>query len=107
LIGQALDAGATGRSDTLAAMRTSNSAAILLLGIIVGCAAERVLTVPPARAGTTPQRWEYACHRANDENDATKLANQFGQQGWELASAADFSSGGYGYVIWCFKRPLP
>jgi hypothetical protein len=80
-------------------MRTPNSAAILLLGIIVGCAAERVLAVPPARAGTTPQRWEYACERVNWEpQNVTRAANEFGQQGWEMSAAMN--------TVWCFKRPL-
>jgi hypothetical protein len=87
-------------------MRTSNSAAVLFLGIIVGCAAERVLVVPPARAGTAPQRWEYSCINAND--GVTQQANQFGQQGWELAAAAGGPNtwNGLPSTIWCFKRPL-
>jgi hypothetical protein len=86
-------------------MRTSNSVAVLLLGIIVGCAAERVLTVPPAHAGTTPQRWEYACIDGLQPDPVAKAANQFGQQGWEMVTA----SGAWANYAptWCFKRPLP
>jgi hypothetical protein len=82
----------------------------LLLGVFfIGCAAEHFIVVPPARAGTTPQRWEYACERAND--DVTKMANRYGIQGWELAAAAGEAWGGAmahdETMIWCFKRPLP
>jgi hypothetical protein len=86
-------------------MRNSNSLAVLLLGIVVGCAAGatgRGLIVPPARAGTTPQRWEYACAKIGSSEQAEMAANALGQQGWELAAG-----GGGGYVLFCFKRPLP
>lgn len=85
-------------------MRQSKAVVLVLLGIVVGCAAERVLSVPPARAGTSPQKWEYACREAfnMNENDENKLANQFGQQGWELAAV-----GAANASVWCFKRPVP
>jgi hypothetical protein len=86
-------------------MRRSQSVAVLLLGIIVGCAAERVLVVPQARAGTAPQRWEYACVEAIGGDDVTKMANKFGPQGWELAAAIGAARSSE--PTWCFKRPLP
>jgi hypothetical protein len=87
--------------------------AILLLGVFfAGCATSEVVArnwVPPARAGTRPQRWEYACQRATE--DITRQANEFGDQGWEMVAAA---GAGWGNaldsnhtMVWCFKRPLP
>jgi hypothetical protein len=85
-------------------MRHHQSLAVLLLGIIVGCAAERVLVVPPAHAATTPPRWEYACANVNGADDVTKAANAYGQQGWEMVAASEVPR----YAeTWCFKRPLP
>ena len=75
----------------------------LLLGVFfLGCAAERLI-VPPARAGTNPQRWEYVCKEEYGEDGVTKIAKEFGAQGWELAAAAGPGT----RVAWCFKRPLP
>jgi hypothetical protein len=92
------------RDGTLArTMRNSQSVVALLLGIVLGCAAERVLVVPPAHAGTTPQRWEYACRNASGEKEPTDTANQFGQQGWELVGAAPQTL--WGYVV--FQAPAP
>jgi len=80
----------------------------LLLGVFfLGCAAERLI-VPPAHAGSTPQRWEYACKEAGGEKDVAKMANQFGAAGWELVGGS--TATGYNGGIeptWCFKRPLP
>jgi hypothetical protein len=74
----------------------------LLLGVFfLGCAAERLI-VPPARAGTSPMRWEYTCKIEWGDKDVTRMANEFGTQGWELTAA-----GGSGNTMWCFKRPLP
>jgi hypothetical protein len=82
-------------------MRQAKAAVMLLLGIVIGCAAERLIVVPPARAGTSPQRWEYACRDTPWGTEAkTQMANQFGEQGWDLAGVIVGSQ-------WCFKRPLP
>jgi hypothetical protein len=80
----------------------------LLLGVFfLGCAAERLI-VPPARAGTTPQRWEYACKDESGDKDVTKMANAFAQQGWELVGAGTRRGIGNGDdPTWCFKRSLP
>ena len=86
-------------------MSRSNSFAALLLGVLVGCAAGRALTVPPAHA-EGGRRWEYVCKDASGEKDATKMANEFGQQGWELATAGTRNSHFNEDVTWCFKRPL-
>ena len=77
---------------------------------IVGCVTATVaqsVTVPPAKSADV-QRWEYVCKDATQ--GITKMANELGAEGWELAG-----SGGAGagegmdfalYLIWCFKRPL-
>jgi hypothetical protein len=83
--------------------------ALLAAAFFAGCAAEAHIMIPAARAGTNPQRWEYACVRADE--GVTQLANEHGQQGWELAAAAGEGSGtgltSHEAMIWCFKRPLP
>jgi hypothetical protein len=85
-------------------MRQPQSVAILFLGVIVGCAAERVFAVPPARAGATPQRWEYACEEAYVDRETTEMANKYGQQGWEMVATTPTP---LSRAMWCFKRPLP
>jgi hypothetical protein len=87
--------------------------AILLLGVFfAGCATSQVVArswVPPARADTRAQRWEYACQRATE--DITRQANDLGAQGWEMVAAAGAGWGGDTVhdhtMVWCFKRPLP
>jgi hypothetical protein len=84
---------------------------MVLLGVfLLGCGASGVASryvVPVAHADVPPHRWEYHCIRANE--DVSTLANQYGQQGWEMAAATTGSPPGtFGTtMIWCFKRPLP
>jgi hypothetical protein len=91
-------------------MNRAKTAFVLLVVFFAGCAAERILVVPPARAGTNPQaRWEYQCERA--AKDITLMANTFGEQGWEMVAATtgEWTEGmAHGQqMVWCFKRPLP
>jgi hypothetical protein len=79
-------------------MNRAKTAAMLLVVFFAGCAASRLI-VPPARAGTTPQRWEYLCKKETGEERVATMANEAGQQGWEMVG----SSG----ITWCFKRALP
>jgi hypothetical protein len=83
-------------------MNRAKIAFALLVVFFAGCAASRLI-VPPARAGTSPQRWEYTCPYVS-HNDATAVAetaNKFGAEGWEW-------SGVFGNApAVCFKRPLP
>jgi hypothetical protein len=93
-------------------MNQAKSAFVLLVVFFAGCAAERLLVVPPARADTNPQRWEYACAKQDGsfdpQDDVKRIANKFGQQGWELAAATSTNIGGSTTTtLWCFKRPLP
>jgi hypothetical protein len=68
---------------------------------ILGCmAAQSPLVVPPARAGSDVQRWDYHCVRYPD--NITQTARALGKEGWELAAGAGTAS----YHYWCFKRPL-
>jgi hypothetical protein len=77
----------------------------LLLGVFfLGCAAERLI-VPPARAGTNPQRWEYFCKTEFGEKDVARMANELGQQGWEMTAVGVLPMGTN--EDWCFRRPLP
>jgi hypothetical protein len=79
---------------------------LLRAALFAGCAAEAQYVVPMARAGTTPQRWEYSCIRADDDDRATRLLNRHGDRGWELVAAAGEGATATG-VVWCFKRELP
>ena len=79
-------------------MRQAKIAAVLVAVFAAGCVAAHVI-VPPARAGTAPQRWEYACHTLHDESGLEDTANKYGVQGWEMSAAVG--------SLWCFKRPLP
>ena len=74
-------------------------------GFLLGCAGSELasLVVPPARAGTSPQKWEYVCKAASGDADTTAMANAFGKEGWEMLGGA----GNPGTMRWCFKRPLP
>jgi hypothetical protein len=81
-------------------MSQAKTAFVLLVVFFAGCAASRILVVPPARAGTNPQRWEYFCKGEAFSDDAvSKMANRAGQEGWEMSSAQG--------NVWCFKRVLP
>ena len=69
-------------------------------GIVVGCAvASSPLIVPPVRAGTTPQKWEYICFDIPSSfGEITRELNKLGSQGWEVFAVFKGS---------CAKRPLP
>ena len=79
----------------------------LTVAFLVGCLTATVASnfvVPPIKAGTNPQKWEYTCFRKYaDLLDETKsLSDKLGSQGWEMSSTA----GGPFGVVYCFKRPL-
>jgi len=63
---------------------------IIAVVFIIGCATGGVaaqLVVPPARAGTTPTRWEYQCLSIGAKGGRmTSTLNQLGAEGWELVS---------------------
>jgi hypothetical protein len=73
----------------------------LLAGCIIGATASR-LVVPPVRAGTSPQKWEYKCFLGRSGTGVEGKANRLGRAGFELAGG-----GGAHYGTWCFKRRLP
>ena len=93
-------------------------AVIFLVGCATGSVASQ-LVIPPIRAGTQPQRWEYLCAQSSPETNKLSAAlNNAGGAGWELVStvAAHMDSGGVGTLgsgLWtdsytfCFKRALP
>jgi hypothetical protein len=73
----------------------------LALAFGIGCGAgmgASSFVVPPARAGTNPQKWEYSCFRSVGLDQTTQKMNQMGAQGWELIVNSQDD--------WCFKRPL-
>jgi len=93
-------------------------AVIFLVGCATGSVASQ-LVIPPIRAGTQPQRWEYLCAQSSPEtNKLTPALNNAGGAVWELVStvAARLESEGLGSVstglhadsyVFCFKRALP
>lgn len=79
---------------------------VLLVGVfLLGCLASQVVRthfdVPPARAQTSPQRWEYACEVFLAVEEIVPRLNEYGAQGWELTT---LDATGGAYV--CLKRPL-
>ena len=93
-------------------MSTRKTTFTIIIAFGVGCGASQIgsqFVVAPARAGTSPTRWEYDCRNAED--GITDMANKLGAQGWELAAGA---GAGWGATFvhgerltWCFKRALP
>jgi hypothetical protein len=79
-------------------MTQAKTALVLVVVFFAGCAASRLI-VRPARAGTSPQRWEYACSTVHNESGLEDTANKYGVQGWEMSAAVG--------SLWCFKRALP
>lgn len=81
------------------------------IAFVAGCVASQLtqLVVPPARAGTPAQRWEYFCQndigRPWKPEDMAKL-NSIGKEGWELVQQLVGTQGSQGDV-YCFKRPTP
>jgi hypothetical protein len=90
--------------------------ALIAIIFLIGCATGGVasqLVAPPARAGTTPTRWEHFCSTAGPGPDAVTLAlNAGGGQGWELVSVtlnselASYEKGRNAFLV-CAKRALP
>jgi len=79
---------------------------LLVVGVfLLGCLASQVvgthLAVPPARAQTSPQRWEYACEAVYEMEQIAPRLNEYGAQGWELTTLD--ATGG---ALICLKRPL-
>ncbi len=71
-------------------------------GVVIGCAvASSPLIVPPVRAGTTPQKWEYLCFERHWKKVHGE-ANKVGKHGWEMVGLSGTTG-----ILACFKRPLP
>jgi hypothetical protein len=87
-------------------------AIVFLIGCATGGVASQ-LAVPPARAGTTPTRWEYLCQEGADK--LVTALNRAGAEGWELTAMIPMlqsrsAVGGELHVdliVTCFKRALP
>ena len=88
-------------------MMKRESKVLLVIVFLLGCFASHVartnFDVPPARAQSTAQRWEYVCAAASGVPEERAAAlNLYGAQGWELATEATYP----GESRYCFKRPL-
>lgn len=93
-------------------------AVIFLVGCATGSVASQ-LVIPPIRAGTQPQRWEYLCAQSSPETGKLSAAlNNAGSAGWELVSTAAAHMDNEGVLgragglqadsyVFCFKRALP
>ncbi len=98
--------------------RLTTQAASLLVAIVaascattsspksVGSDEAASITIPEARAGTFPKRWEYLCL----SNPGTAHLDEAGAKGWEMVAiskgprkAAAFGTN----VLICFRRALP
>lgn len=84
-------------------MKALTLSVALILAMLIGCVAAQVI-IPPVRAGSSPQRWEYLCGNIVFEGMSgfKKIAADAGREGWELVGV--FGGSGDAY---CFKRPLP
>ena len=87
-------------------MSSRSSTLVVLAAFVAGCAAAKLLTVPPAGAQNV-QRWDYYCEAAGAEgiNNTRNLVKglqstttKAGQEGWELVVMDNF--------FLCFKRPV-
>lgn len=75
---------------------------MLLATFFAGCIAAHYV-IPAARAGTSPQRYEYLCDNIGfgGMDQFKAIAKEAGEKGWELVGV--FGANGTGY---CFKRAL-
>jgi len=82
--------------------RSVQLAVLFLVGCATGGVASRI-AIPPARAGTSVQQWEYTCLKNAD----TSTMNSAGREGWEMLSSMPVQgAGGITNDFWyCFKRP--
>ena len=80
----------------------------LLIAFLIGCVTTQMASqfvVPPVKAGTNPQKWEYKCFNERSSYNIKEIedkSNQLGKSGWEMVSAG---SGEYPAI--CFKGALP
>lgn len=95
-------------------MRRIVLALSLTVAFLVGCLTATVATqlvVPPIKAGTNPQKWEYTCISNKQKGNIIQNSNELGNQGWEMVAASGSLENGSGlakaYLLYCFKRPLP
>jgi hypothetical protein len=72
--------------------------ATIAIAFVLGCVAEALAT-RPARAATTPTRWQYTCQTESTVGGIFEDSNKLGAQGWELATDNNNRV--------CWKRPLP
>ena len=84
-------------------MQKVNLSLLLLVVFLLGACAVMVaqeVIVPPVRAGTEPQKWEYTCPVIPQVwTDASQAKmNEYGSQGWELVLNVKDTH--------CLKRPL-
>ena len=84
-------------------MKPSILGVVFLLGGVAGGMGAQFV-VPPARAGTSPTRFEYLC-RWPEEGSGMRVAdmNRAGSEGWELVTMTLVAN----QAVTCFKRPLP
>ena len=96
-------------------MKRFGMGTLLLVVFLVGCATAVVtqsFIVPPIRANTNPQKWEYKCidWKKDTPFHLSSKLNKFGKEGWEIAmthEVGDYSLKASYTAGVCFKRPRP
>ncbi len=87
-------------------MPMKRNAALVLLGLVIGCGAGAAVTPrataqgypPAAPAPVAGPRWQQFCEQAASVQEASSMASARGVEGFELVAM-------YNGVL-CFKRPL-
>jgi len=90
-------------------MKKTGLAALILIAFLIGCGtstAVQQLLVPPARAQTNPQRFEYHCVKIfrMEPEELGPMFSKLGAEGWELSIPIAMVQGQT--LGACFKRPL-
>ncbi len=86
-------------------MQKVNLSLLLLVVFLLGACAAMVakeVVVPPARAGTEPQKWEIISIKSSGGlhgKPQREVANKYGAKGWELVCVDQYDQ-------FYFKRPL-
>lgn len=80
--------------------------ALVLAGIVLGCAADVVRAVHAFAPSPTATVWQQYCQDAENHEEANQRVQAAGAQGFELVSASVLHSNTDDLLI-CFKRPAP
>jgi hypothetical protein len=71
----------------------------LTTAFFAGCVAHQLVVIPPARAGTDVQRWEYLLIESSGVEEWKQQSAKAGREGWELVYGQNYAT--------VYKRRLP